>query len=230
MSAIVPWTTPGGTPCCCAVQCLPNLSSFPQATIHTIDATTYAALYAGGYVLASASGDASAISTMRFAPNTVCATSRNASIATTIVLHANRCISAISSRQNTGAIIANYTHYLRHVLASNLYEVVFEASFSLTSATQCSANITTSVQVKNGTFIAGDQGSAGIYNCGFLSTCISTVTPSFLNVSLSGAGTPYSFSIPSFVTAFPSGFPFAQDYSAVSGQITGSFDWTPGAP
>lgn len=60
MSAIVPWTDPGGTPCCCAEDCFIDLPHPEEPYVEndyvSIDEATYVAIYAGGAWTANLSG------------------------------------------------------------------------------------------------------------------------------------------------------------------------------
>lgn len=223
----VPWNDPGEAPCCCTVSCAPP--SFTQASLFEINAINYAAMYAGGVVVSTESGSVSATSN-NVLSGFVCSTERSEGGSTTMVLAANQCISSIVQKTSTSPIFVSYQHFLKHENGSDLYQVFFELQMSLSSTTKCNADITTSVSATNGTFIQGNQGVSGSYQCGFISTCLGNVGSTSLDVSINNGTNSFNVTVPSFMTAFSGGFPILQNYTAVSGNIIGTFTYTPSAP
>jgi hypothetical protein len=232
-STIVPWTSAGGVPCCCETACaFPTSPPMPNKTVYDIDATLYAAMYAGGVVDIVASGSGSTTSTQRSPGTGTCSVSTSPSADLERTLQQNRCESAVASTTGTSDFgTVAYTHYLDHAIGSPDYKVFFSLELAKQVGQSCGGGgYEASLVMRHSTFILGDQGTTQTYNCGFASTCLSVVTPSTLTVNLNGGDVAYIFAVPSYDTQFNSGFPILMDYTAISGSISGTFTYSPSAP
>lgn len=225
----VPWTTPGGTPCCCIAECPQQTIGYSTATRHTISADDYSSLYAGGTMRISYTGSASATSESIFGGGGVCSTGSSFSRIDDVICAPNFCqaqVTSVVTISSEGSTFApSYSHVLES--AGQNYSVMFGIATAGSSLTKCGTFAgapQTGARASNIVYNDGPPPPAGQLN---FATDIGllTVQTSSIQVTL-----PYStLSVPSYVVGV-STYYFFRRYTSLSATNDVTCVWTPLPP
>lgn len=222
----VPWTDPGGTPCCCVANC-PDLGNGPTnvefitATRFTISQETYVSLYSGGTMEVSLSGSASGTAVSVFNANITCVASASFNAVYQFAVAGNSC-TFLSNSSNTTKISGTgstsrptYGHYLE--LINGVYRVFFNLGVFGAASQDCAefdASINAQTRTINNGYVPPVGGAQD-----------SVVTSTELTVELP----LQTITVPTTTEVFGSNL-FFSFYTNVSGSVSATYTWTPAAP
>lgn len=222
MSAIVPWTYPGGPPCCCVTDCPTITTGVSTATRLTITADTFALLYAGGTMRLSFAGDVSATAVSVFGnpPSWSCTATGSWSAEYDFLCSSSLCVSQSTRTLVTatgGASAPSYRHLLESNIATNTYTVIFDFSTAGSAGQNCGFGRESSGVSANLTYINGVP-SAPV-------TTGTTRTSSSVDFVVGEE----TLTAPSYQESYGAVL-FFSTYLPVTGNATASGLWTPSAP
>jgi hypothetical protein len=231
-SHIVPWTNPGGVPCCCedepVVFCpllgTGNGNQFINAYRISITSSEYAAFYAGGIMAVSFTGSASATAVSLFndaqgKPLWTCQAAGTVQTTINVSSPANRCTTSNSPISNNQATVA-YNHYLEGDPATDTYSIFFDIIASGGVEQSCGI---------------GRQASASSWARTYIGDVPPIVNAGGGLGQQTGISIPVSFgngngaTIPAYSEQF-TGVLFFSKYTSISGTSSASAVWSSSAP
>lgn len=221
----VPWTTPGGAPCCCITAC-PDLGDGPTgvefltATRFSISEETYVSLFAGGLMNLVLSGSGSATAVSIFNANNTCTASGSFGAEWEFNIPGNSCTFVSSSSNRTKISGTGSTPVYRHYLESTNgnYTVFFNLQVGGTISQICGIGFSSVAQINNRTVNNNDYPPSG-------GGTGSVVTSSTLAVSLP----LQNITVPTTIEVFGTEL-FLVYYINNSGSAEGTYTFTPSAP
>lgn len=222
MSSKVPWTYPGGPPCCCVTDCPTITTGVSTATRLAITADTFALLYAGGTMRLSFAGNVSATAVSIFGnpPAWSCEAAGSWSAEYDFLCSPSLCVSQSTRSLVTAtgdASAPSYRHLLESNIATNTYTVIFDFSTAGTAGKNCASGQQSAGVSANLTYINGVPGTPVTTGTTRIASSVDFVV---------GAET---LSAPSYQESYGTVL-FFSTYLPVTGNANASGVWTPSAP